>query len=132
MKLNIAAKVKTLLKPIKPDWRRIVIFILLFLVLPQNASGEFVFFGGVFIIKSLFEAHPPSLDLTIAAISLIASYLLACLLVWFYDAKFNKFILSEGEVEVSPPEEKKEEKKSEEKNEEKEQEEPKAPEEGEK
>jgi len=127
MKLNIVAKVKPYLKPIKPDWRRIVIFIVLFLVLPQNASGEFVFFGGVFIIKSLFEAHPPSLDLTVAVISLIVSYLLACLLVWFYDAKFNKFILSEGEVEVSPPEEKKEEK-----TEQKQEEEPRAPEEGEK
>ena len=124
MKLNVFAKVKPILKPIKPDWRRVVIFILLFLILPQNSSGEFVFFGGVYIIKSLFEAHPPSLDLTITAISLIASYLLACLLVWFYDAKFNKFIVSEGEEEVQLPEEKKEEKT------EKQEEEPKAPEEG--
>jgi CDP-diglyceride synthetase len=127
MKLNIVGKVKPLLKPIKPDWRRIAIFIVLFLVLPQKASDEFVFFGGVFIIKSLFEAHPPSLDITVAVISLIASYLLACLLVWFYDTKFNKFIVSEGEVEVQPPEEKKEEK-----TEKKQEEEPKAPEEGEK
>ena len=126
MKLNAFDKIKPILKPIKPDWRRIVLFILLFLVLPQNASGELVFFGGVFIIKSLFEAHPPSLDLTVTAITLIASYLLACLLVWFYDAKFNKSIVSEGEVEVPPPEEKKEEKT------EQKQEEPKAPEEGEK
>jgi len=123
MKLNIVAKVK----PLKPDWRRIVLFIVLFLVLPQKASDELVFFGGVYIIKSLFEAHPPILDLTVAVISLIASYLLACLLVWFYDAKFNKFIISEGEVEVNPPEEKKEEK-----TEQKQEEEPKAPEEGEK
>lgn len=126
MKLNVFAKVKPLLKPIKPDWRRIVIFIVLFLVLPQKTPDELVLFGGVYIIKSLFEAHPPSLDLTITVVSLLASYLLACLLVWFYDAKFNKFILSEGEVEVQLPEEKKEEKT------EKQEEEPKAPEEGEK
>jgi hypothetical protein len=127
MKLNIVAKVKPIFKPIKPDWRRIALFIVLFLVLPQKASDELVFFGGVFIIKSLFEAHPPSLDLTIAVISLIASYLLACLLIWIYDKKINKFIMSEGEEEVQPPEEKKEEK-----TEQKQEEEPKAPEEGEK
>ena len=127
MKLNVFAKVKPLLKPIKPDWRRIVLFIVLFLVLPQKTPDELVLFGGVYIIKSLFEAHPPILDLTITAISLIASYLLACLLVWFYDAKFNKFILSEGEIEVQPPEEKKEEK-----TEQNLEEEPRSPEEGEK
>jgi hypothetical protein len=127
MKLNVFAKIKPLLKPIKPDWRRIVIFILLFLVLPQKTPDGLVLFGGVYIIRSLFEAHPPILDLTVAVISLIASYLLACLLVWFYDAKFNKFIVSEGEIEVQPPEEKKSEEKTD-----KQEEEPRAPEEGEK
>ncbi len=124
MNLNVFAKVKPLLKPIKPDWRRIVLLIVLFLVLPQKMPDELVLFGGVYIIKSLFEAHPPSLDLTAAVISLTASYLLACLLVWFYDSKFNKFIISEGEEEVQPPEEKKEEKSDQ-----KQEEEPKAPEE---
>ncbi len=122
MKLNIFSKLKQYLKPLKPDWRRIVLFIVLFLVLPQKASDELVFFGGVFIIKSLFEAHPPSLDLTIAVISLIASYIIACLLIWIYDKKINKFIMSEGEEEVQPPEKK----------DEKIEQEPEDPEEGEK
>ena len=106
MKLNIKNK----LKIFKPDWRRIVLFIILFLVLPQKTPDELVLFGGVYLIKSLFEPQPPNIDLIVAIIVLISSYLIACLLIWFYDAKFNKFILSEGEVEVQPPEEKKEEK----------------------
>ena len=128
MKLNIKNK----LKIFKPDWRRIVLFIILFLVLPQKTPDELVLFGGVYLIKSLFEPQPPNIDLIVAIIVLISSYLIACLLIWFYDAKFNKFILSEGEVEVQPPEEKKEEKTEQKSEEDKQEEEPKAPEEGEK
>lgn len=95
------------LKFLKPDWKKIVVFIILFLVLPQKVSTDFIFFGGVYIIKSLFESYPPNLDLMITAIVLIASYLLACLLVWIYNTKINKFIVSEGEVEVQPPEKEK-------------------------
>ncbi len=89
----------------KPDWRKIVLFIILFLVLPQMVSGNIILFGGVFIIKSLFESYAPELDLLITLVVLIVSYLLACILVWIYDHKINTFIVSEGEVEVHPPEE---------------------------
>jgi len=92
------------LKFIKPDWRKIVLFIILFLVLPQKVSNDFILFGGVFIIKALFESYPPNLDLIVSLVVLIISYLLACLLVWIYDSKINKFIVSEGEVEVHPEE----------------------------
>jgi len=111
MKINLKINFKQILSPIKPDWRRIILFIILFLVLPQKISDGFIFFGGVYIIKSLFESLPPTLDLSITAIMLIASYLLASLVIWFYDKKINKFIMSEGEIEVQPPEEKKEEQK---------------------
>jgi len=99
--------IKIFFRPFKPDWRKIVLFVILFLVLPQRASGNIIFFGGVFIIKSLFESYAPELDLLITLIVLIVSYLLACLLVWIYDHKINTFIVSEGEVEVNPPEESK-------------------------
>ena len=71
-------------------------------------SNDIIIFGGVFMIKALFESQPPNLDLTVTAIVLIASYLLSCLLVWVYDTKVNTFIVSEGEVDVQPPEEKSE------------------------
>lgn len=92
----------------KPNWKKIVLFIILFLILPQRISNDFILFGGVFMIKSLFESNPPNLDLIITVIILIASYLLSCFLVWIYETKINKFIVSEGEEEVSPPEEKSE------------------------
>ncbi len=98
----IEMNIKQLFKPIKPDWRKIVIFIVLFLVLPQKVSGNFIFFGGVFIIKSFFESYPPNLDLNLTIIILVLSYFLACFLVWIYDNKINKFIVSEVEVEVEP------------------------------
>lgn len=90
---------------LKPDWRRIVLFIILFLILPQKVSNEIILFGGVYIIKFLFGSEPPKLDLIVAAIVLIASYLIACVLVWIYDSRINKFVISEGEVEVQPEEE---------------------------
>ena len=96
------------LKFLKPDWRKIVLFIILFLILPQKVSNDIVLFGGVFIIKSLFESYQPNLDLVVIVIILIVSYLLSCILIWVYDTKINKFIAFEGEVEVPPPEEKKE------------------------
>jgi hypothetical protein len=96
--------IKQKLRPIIPDWRRIILFIILFLVLPQKVSNDFIFFGGVFIIRSLFESLPPNLDLNITAIILIASYFISCLVIWLYDSKINTFILSEGEVDVNPPE----------------------------
>ena len=111
--MNLKVNFKLNLKFLKPDWRKIIIFIILFLVLPQKVSSEFIFFGGVYIIKFLFESHPPALDLIMSVVVLIVSYLLACLLVWVYDTKVNKYILSEGEVEVQPPEEKKGEEKEE-------------------
>ena len=92
------------LRFLKPGWRKIVLFIILFLILPQRASNDFILFGGVFIIKSLFESYPPNLDLTVTAIVLIISYLIACILVWIYDTKINKFIITESEVEVQPKE----------------------------
>ena len=96
------------LKFLKPDLRKIILFIILFLVLPQKVSEDFIIFGGVFIIKSLFESYAPKIDLILTVIVLIVYYLLACLLIWIYDSKRNKFIVSEGEVDVEPPEEKKE------------------------
>ncbi len=96
------------LKFLAPDWKKIIIFIILFLVLPQKVSNDFILFGGVFIIKSLFESYAPNLDLIVTVIILIVSYLLACLLVWVYDTKINKFIAFESEIEVPPPEGKKE------------------------
>jgi len=98
---------------IKPDWRRIVLFIILFLILPQKVSNEIILFGGVYIIKFLFESEPPKLDLIVTVIVLIVSYLVACILVWIYDSRINKFIISEGEVEVQPEESEKEEGKEE-------------------
>jgi len=102
------------LKILKPDWKRIVLFVILFLILPQRVSNSFIFFGGVSIIKFLFESYPPDLDLSVTVIVLIISYLLSCLLVWIYDNKINKFIVSEGEVDVSPPEERESKEKGEE------------------
>ncbi len=102
------------LKHLKPDWRKIVLFIILVLILPQKVSNDIILFGGVSIIKFLFESHPPDLDLIVTVIVLIVSYLLSCILVWIYDNKINKFIISEGEVDVSPPEEREPKEKGEE------------------
>jgi len=118
MKINLKINFKQILSPIKPDWRRIILFIILFLVLPQKISDGFIFFGGVYIIKSLFESLPPTLDLSITVVMLIVSYLLASLVIWLYDKKINKFIMSEGEIEVQPEEKKEEQKPAEESKEE--------------
>ncbi len=109
------------LKTLKPDWKKIVLFIIFFLILPQKISDNIILFGGVSIIKFLFESYPPDLDLTVTVIVLIVSYLLSCILVWIYDNKINKFIVSESEIEVPPPEEREPEGKG---GEEKEEEEP--------
>ncbi|NIM47094.1 MAG: hypothetical protein GTN40_02965 [Candidatus Aenigmarchaeota archaeon] len=108
------------LKFLKPEWRKIVLFIILFLILPQKVSNDIILFGGVSIIKFLFESQPPDLDLIVTVIVLIVSYLLSCILVWIYDNKINKFIISEGEVDVSPPEERESKEKGKEEKEEEE------------
>ncbi len=91
-------------KVVKPNWKKIVLFLFLFLVLPQEISNDLVFFGGVYIIKSLFELYQPFLNFLITAAVLVVSYLVACVAVWIYETKINKFIISEGEEEVQPPE----------------------------
>lgn len=73
------------------------------LTLPQLVGEDIMLFGGVYIIKSLFEAQPPQLDLLFLAVIFIASYLIACLLIWIYENKINKVIANVEEIDVPPP-----------------------------
>ena len=73
------------------------------LTLPQLVGRDIMMFGGVYIIKSLFEAQPPNLNLIFSVITLITYYLLACLVSEVYDRKVRKFIATEEEIEVPPP-----------------------------
>jgi hypothetical protein len=113
---GLAANIK---KVIKPNWKKVVLFIFLFLVLPQEISNDFVFFGGVYIIKSLFELYQPFLNFLITVVVLVVSYLVACIAIWIYDTKINKFIVTEGEEEVQPPEKEEQKETSEQPKEEK-------------
>jgi len=98
---------------LKPDWRRIILFLIFIFIMPQLIGGEFVFLGGVHMLKSLFEAQPLKLNLSFLAITFIAYYLLACLIVWIYENKMKKFITDVEEIDVPPPEERSEEEKEE-------------------
>lgn len=73
------------------------------MVIPQRIGGEFVFLGGVQLIKSLFESQQPQLDLIFSLMTLVVSYLTACILVWIYETKINKVITSIEEIDVPPP-----------------------------
>ena len=96
----------------KPDWKRIAIFIILFMILPQRVSDEFTIFGGVYLIKYLVETYEPIFDLTTTILILIGSYLAITIVIWVYEKKVNKFIVNEGEEEAVASEEKKEEEKA--------------------
>lgn len=113
MKLDRIKKIpSSIISLLKPDWRRVAFLIILFMILPQNISDSYILFGGVYFIKSLFDFYQPVIDLTFAAMLLIASYLAISLVIWIYEKKFNTLIVNEGEEEVQPPEETKQEAKS--------------------
>jgi hypothetical protein len=106
MKLDKLKKIpSTIMQIVTPGWKKIALLLILFLVLPQKISNNFELFGGVYLIKNLVETYQPSLDLYMFAIILISSYLLVSISVWIYDNKINKFIVTEGEETVNPPEE---------------------------
>ena len=89
---------------LKPNWKKFVVFIMLFLVLPQMIENEITLFGGFYIIRSLSEVSAPRVDLFLFIIILIIDYFLSCLFVWIYDRYINKFILSQSEEEIIPEE----------------------------
>lgn len=77
--------------------------------MPQLVGGNITLLGGVYMLRSLFESQPPQIDLVFLVSIFIASYLIACLIVWIYDTKINKVISSVEEIDVPPPEEEDEE-----------------------
>ena len=89
---------------LKPDWRKIVLILILFSILPERVENEITFFGVAYIIKSFSEVSAPQIDLLFLTIMLIISYLLSCLVTWVYDRYINKFIVGEGEEEIIPEE----------------------------
>jgi hypothetical protein len=89
---------------LKPEWKRLVLLVILFLILPQRISNDYTLFGGVYLVKYLFETYQPALDLYIFAIVLVSSYILVSFVIWIYDKKINKFIVTEGEEVVEVPE----------------------------
>jgi hypothetical protein len=113
---SVPHEIKQLLKP---EWKRIALLVILFLILPQKISNDFTLFGGVYLIRYLFETYQPSLDIYTFAVILISSYLVVSFLVWLYDKKINKFIVTEGEETVNPPEEEKKDEPKEQEKEEK-------------
>jgi hypothetical protein len=91
--------------------------VILFLILPQKFSDNFIYFGGVYLIRNLVETFQPGLDIYMFAIVLLSSYLFVSIVVWIYDNKINKFIVTEGEETVEPPEEAKKDEPKKEKSE---------------
>jgi hypothetical protein len=105
MKLDKIKKIPSAVKQLlKPDWKRVALLVILFMVLPQNISGSYVLFGGVYFVKSLFDFYQPMIDLSFTLMLIISSYIVISLAVWLYEKKINTFIVTEGEEDVQPPE----------------------------
>ena len=110
MKLDAIKKIPTFFKQLlKPDWKRIAFLIILFMVLPESISGNYILFGGVYFVKSLFDFYQPVIDLYFTIIILIASYAAVSVAIWIYERKVNTLIINEGEEDVQPEEEPKQE-----------------------
>jgi hypothetical protein len=91
---------------LKPNWKKIILFIIFILIFPQMIGGNIVLLGSIRLVEYLFESQPPQLNLIFLLVILIVSYLLACLIPEFYDRKVRKFIAFEEEIDVEPPEKK--------------------------
>ena len=83
----------TLKQFLKPDWRKIVIFVVLFIFssffLPVPSAISQNYMGLPFSYLKGYYGEYSEFDVVSLLLDLIFYYLLSCLIVWIYD-KFRK------------------------------------------